>query len=49
MKFKTVADAFNHYRNHSLEDIEKRAAEIGRIIDTDPDADVNALNIELTA
>lgn len=47
MKFKTVAEAFNHYRNYSLADIEKRAAEIGQIIDTDPNADIQALNIEL--
>ncbi|KMJ56433.1 phage capsid protein, partial [Bacillus sp. LL01] len=47
MKFKTVAEAFNHYRNHSLTDIEKRAAEIGQVIDTDPNADVSSLNIEL--
>lgn len=45
--FKTIADAFNHYRNSSLTDIEKRAAEIGKMIDSDPTADVNALNIEL--
>lgn len=47
MKFKTVAEAFNHYRNYSLADIEKRAAEIGQLIDTDPNADIASLNIEL--
>ena len=47
MKFKTVAEAFNHYRSYSLADIEKRAAEIGQIIDTDPNADIQAFNIEL--
>lgn len=47
MNFKTVAEAFNYYRNHSLADIERRAQEIGRIIDSDPNADINALNIEL--
>lgn len=47
MKFKTVAEAFNYYRNHSLADIEKRAAEIGQLIDTDPNADIESLNIEL--
>ena len=47
MKFKTVAEAFNHYRNCSLAEIEKRAAEIGQIIDTDPNADIQAFNIEL--
>ena len=47
MNFKTVAEAFNFYRNHSLTDIEKRAAEIGKLIDTDPNADIQSLNIEL--
>lgn len=47
MKFKTVAEAFNHYRNCSLAEIEKRAAEIGQLIDTDPNADIASLNIEL--
>lgn len=47
MKFKTIAEAFNYYRNHSIQDIEKRAAEIGQLIDKDPDADIESLNIEL--
>lgn len=47
MKFKTVAEAFNYYRNSNITDIEKRAAEIGSIIDTDPNADIESLNIEL--
>lgn len=48
MKFKTVAEAFNHYRNESLENIEKRAGEIKGIIETDPNADIITLNMELT-
>ncbi len=28
MKFKTIAEAFNHYRTSTLEEIERRAAEI---------------------
>lgn len=28
MKFKTIAEAFNHYRTATLEEIERRAAEI---------------------
>lgn len=48
MKFNTVAEAFNYYRNHSAADLEKRAAEIGAIIDTDANADIKALNIELS-
>lgn len=48
MKFNTIAEAFNYYRNHSAADLEKRAAEIGAIIDSDPNADIKALNIELS-
>lgn len=47
MQFETVQDAFNHYRNASLEEIESRAAEIKGIIESDPEADVRALNIEI--
>lgn len=47
MKFKTIAEAFNYYRNHEVKDIEKRAAEIGNLIDTDSKADIESLNIEL--
>lgn len=47
MKFKTVAEAFNYYRNHSVGDIEKRAAEIGQLINNDPNVDIESLNIEL--
>jgi len=47
MEFKTIQEAFNYYRNHSLSDIEKRATEIGQVIDTDANADVEGLNIEL--
>lgn len=47
MKFKTVAEAFNHYRNMSVAEIEQRAKEIQNQIDTDAEADIEALNIEL--
>lgn len=47
MNFKTIAEAFNYYRNHDLKDIEKRATEIGSLIDTDPNANIETLNIEL--
>lgn len=47
MKFKTIAEAFNHYRTATLEEIERRAAEIKNTIATDACADMNALNIEL--
>lgn len=47
MKFKTVAEAFNHYRNMTVEQMESRAAAIGTEIDTNAEADIEALNIEL--
>lgn len=47
MKFNNIAEAFNHYRTASLEDIERRAAEIKGIIETDANADVTSLNIEI--
>lgn len=47
MKFKTVAEAFNHYRTMDVVDMEKRAKEIDTIITTDASADIEALNIEL--
>lgn len=47
MTFQTVAEAFNHYRNATNEQIETRAAEIKGTIESDPEADVTALNIEI--
>ena len=47
MKFKSIAEAFNYYRNHNIADIEKRTAEIGNLINTDPNIDIQELNIEL--
>lgn len=47
MKFKTVAEAFNYYRTKDIADMEKRAKEIDNIINTDANADIEALNIEL--
>ena len=45
--FDTVQEAFNHYRNASLEDIETRAREIKGQIDTDPETNVTKLNVEI--
>lgn len=47
MKFKSVAEAFNYYRTQAIDDMQKRAVEIGKEIDSNPDADIEALNIEL--
>jgi HK97 family phage major capsid protein len=48
MKFNTIQDAFNYYRTASLQDIERRAAEIKGTIETDATADVTSLNIEIS-
>lgn len=48
MKFKTVAEAFNFYRTKTVEEMENRAKEIGKLIDTDENVDIAALNIELS-
>ena len=48
MNFKTIAEAFNFYRTKTVEEMEKRAQEIGAEIDKNPDADIAALNIELS-
>ncbi|PNH22975.1 phage major capsid protein [Staphylococcus haemolyticus] len=45
--FNTVSEAFNYYRNSSLEDIETRAGEIRGTIENDPEADVTKLNVEI--
>lgn len=47
MKFTTVAEAFNFYRTQSVEAMQKRAADIKNEIDSNADADLDALNIEL--
>lgn len=48
MKFKNVAEAFNYYNGKSVAEIEKRAQEVKGIIETDPNCDIQSLNIELT-
>ncbi|EGQ3094294.1 phage major capsid protein [Staphylococcus pseudintermedius] len=45
--FNTVQEAFNHYRNSTLEEIETRAGQIRGTIENDPEADVTKLNIEI--
>ena len=47
MKFNTVAEAFNFYRNKSVKEMEERAQAINSSIDNDPNADIEAFNIEL--
>jgi HK97 family phage major capsid protein len=47
MKFKTVAEAFNYYRNKDVKELEARAAAINADIDSNPNADIEAYNIEL--
>lgn len=48
MKFNTVAEAFNHYKNFTDDQLEKRTDEIGQQIENDENVDVHAFNIELT-
>ena len=48
MKFNTVAEAFNFYKNYTNEQLEKRADEINRSIETDENIDIQSLNVELT-
>lgn len=47
MKFETVQEAFNYYRNHSLQEIEERAAQIKGTVETDPNADIASINVEI--
>ena len=47
MEFKTVQDAFNHYRNMEITDLEARAEEINKEIETNPNANIDSFNIEL--
>ena len=47
MTFQTVAEAFNFYRNKSVKELEERAQAINAQIDSDPNADIEAFNIEL--
>ncbi len=48
MKFKNIAEAFNYWNGKSIAEIEKRAQEVKGIIQTDPNCDIQSLNIELT-
>lgn len=47
MLFQTVAEAFNYYRTQSIEVMQQRAQAISAEIDSNADADITALNIEL--
>ena len=47
MKFTTVAEAFNFYRNKDVKELEARAQAINADIDSNPNADIEAYNIEL--
>ena len=47
MKFKTVAEAFNFYKDKDVKELETRAAQINNDIDSNPEADIEAYNIEL--
>ena len=47
MTFKNIAEVFNYYKDKEISEIEKRAKEINNLIDTDANADIDALNLEL--
>jgi len=47
MKFQNVAESFNYYRAQSVEAMQQRAQQIKAEIDTNPEADIDSLNIEL--
>ena len=47
MKFTNIEEVFNHYRNSTLEDIEKRSDEIENEVNTNPNADMKTINIEI--
>ena len=47
MTFSNKAEAFNYYRTKTVEEMQTRAAEIGKEIDSNDAADLDALNIEL--
>lgn len=47
MEFKTIQEAFNHYRTATLSEIETRTADIKKEISANPAIDIDALNIEL--
>ena len=47
MNFKNIAEVFNYYKDKEISEIEKRAKEINNLIDTDINADMDALNLEL--
>ena len=47
MEFRTIQEAFNHYRTQTLEQIEARAAAIKTEVSTNAGANIDTLNIEL--
>src|SRR5690625_6599 len=49
MRFNTVQEAFNHFRHYPITDIEKRAADIIAEVNSNPEANIEGLNIELEA
>ena len=48
MKFNSVAEAFNFYRTQTVDAMQTRAAQIATEIENNADADIDALNIELS-
>lgn len=47
MKFENKQEAFNYYNSKTIEEVEQRASEIKKEIETNANADIDSLNIEL--
>lgn len=47
MDFKTIEEAFNYWNQRTIGEIEKRSQQIVVEVDTNPDADIEVLNIEV--
>src|SRR5699024_2833180 len=47
MNFKTIEEAFNYWNQRTIGEIEERSQKIITEVDTNPDADIEALNIEV--
>ncbi|MFW3479655.1 phage major capsid protein [Aerococcus urinaeequi] len=47
MNFETTQEAFNYWNGKTIEEIETRASEIKLMVETDPEADISVLSVEV--
>lgn len=47
MNFETTQEAFNYWNVKTIEEIETRASEIKLMVETDPEADISVLSVEV--